>query len=76
MQLEGQKVLRKGRTRRRYRDVDAGVTTKLSADGTEFLFETSVPVSKGFSDVCVVLPVERLADLVRMAVSRPDRDAA
>jgi hypothetical protein len=44
----------------------------LSADGTEFLFETSVPVSKGFSDVCVVLPVERLADLVRMAVAKPE----
>ncbi len=76
MQLEGQKVLRKGHTRRRYRNVDAGVTTTLSADGTEILFETSVPVSKGFSDVCVVLPVERLADLVRLAVARPEREAA
>jgi hypothetical protein len=53
-----------------------GVTTRLSADGTEFLFETSVPVSKGFSDVCVVLPVERLADLVRLAVAKPEREAA
>jgi hypothetical protein len=72
MQLEGQKVLRKGSTRRRYRTVDAGVSTRLSDDGSEILFETSVPVSKGFSDVCVVLPVERLADLVRMAVARPE----
>lgn len=72
MQLEGQKVLRKGSTRRRYRAVDAGVSTRLSDDGSEFLFETSVPVSKGFSDVCVVLPVERLADLVRMAVAKPE----
>ncbi len=76
MQLEGQKVLRKGHTRRRYRKVDAGVTTRLSEDGTEILFETSVPVSKGFSDVCVVLPVERLADLVRLAVAKPEREAA
>jgi hypothetical protein len=26
----------------------------------ELLFETSIPVSKGFSDVCVVVPVESL----------------
>lgn len=70
MHLEGQKVLRKGHTRRRYGAVDTGVTTRLSADGTEILFETSIPVSKGFSDVCVVLPVEALPDLVKLGLSR------
>jgi hypothetical protein len=70
MQLEGHTVLRKGHTRRRYGKVDAGVTTRLSADGTELLFESKIPVSKGFSDVCFVLPVEALPDLVRLAVER------
>ncbi|WP_210526785.1 hypothetical protein [Rubellimicrobium arenae] len=71
MQLEGQRVLRKGHTRRRYGKVEANVTTRLSDDGTELLFESSIPVSKGWSDVCFVLPVEALPDLVRLAVTRP-----
>jgi hypothetical protein len=70
MQLDGHQVLRKGHTRRRYGRVDASVTTRLSEDGTELLFESKIPVSKGFSDVCFVLPVESLPDLVRMAVER------
>ena len=70
MQLEGQRALRKGHTRRRYGKVEASVTTRLSEDGTELLFETSIPVSKGFSDVCVVVPVESLPDLVRLGLSR------
>ncbi|MBP1804500.1 hypothetical protein [Rubellimicrobium aerolatum] len=71
MTLEGHKVLRKGHSRRRYGKVDASVTTRLSDDGTELLFESSIPVSKGFSDVCFVLPVGALPDLVRLAVERP-----
>lgn len=70
MQLDGHQVLRKGHTRRRYGRVDASVTTRLSEDGTELLFESKIPVSKGFSDVCFVLPVEALPDLVRLAVER------
>lgn len=75
MTLDGHQVLRKGHSRRRYGRVDAAVTTRLSEDGTELLFESSIPVSKGFSDVCFVLPVTALPDLVRLAVERP-RDAA
>lgn len=70
MQLEGQRVLRKGHTRRRCGRVDAKVTTRLSEDGTELLLESSIPVSKGFSDVCFVLPVETLPELVRLAIER------
>jgi hypothetical protein len=70
MQLNGHQVLRKGHTRRRYGKVDAGVTTRLSEDGTEILFESKIPVSKGFSDVCFVLPVEALPDLVRLGLGR------
>ena len=70
MQLEGPKALRKGHTRRRYGKAETNVTTRLSDDGSELLFETSIPVSKGFSDVCVVLPVEALPDLVRLGLSR------
>lgn len=47
MQLEGNQVLRKGHTRRRYGKVDADVTTRLSEDGTELLFESKIPVSLG-----------------------------
>ena len=71
MQLEGHTVLRKGHTRRRYGKVNAGVTTRLSADGTEILFESSIPVSKGFSDVCFVLPLDALPKLVKLGLSRP-----
>lgn len=70
MQLEGHQVLRKGHSRRRYGRVNASVTTRLSEDGTELLFESSIPVSKGFSDVCFALPVEALPELVRLAVKR------
>ena len=70
MQLEGHTVLRKGHTRRRYGKVDSSVTTRLSEDGTELLLESSIPVSKGFSDVCFVLPVEALPDLVKLAIER------
>jgi hypothetical protein len=70
MQLEGHQVLRKGHTRRRYGKVDASVTTRLSDDGTELLFESSIPVSRGWSDVCFVLPVEALPDLVKIAIER------
>ncbi len=68
MQLEGHKVLRKGHTRRRYGKVDARVTTRMNDEGTELLFESSIPVSKGWSDVCFVLPVEMLPELVRLAL--------
>ena len=70
MQLEGHQILRKGHTRRRYGKVDARVTTRLNADGTELLFESSIPVSKGWSDVCFVLPVDALPDLMRLALER------
>ncbi|TNC68055.1 hypothetical protein [Rubellimicrobium roseum] len=68
MQLDGHRVLRKGHTRRRYGAVDAGVTTRVSDDGRELLFESSIPVSKGFSDVRFVLPVEALPELMRLAL--------
>ncbi len=71
MQIEGQKVLRKGHSRRHYGRVDASMTTRLSEDGTELLFESSIPVSKGYSDVRFVIPVQALPDLVRLAVERP-----
>ncbi len=70
MQLEGNQVLRKGHTRRHYGKVDAALTTRLSEDGTELLFESSIPVSRGWSDVCFVLPVEALPDLVKLAIER------
>jgi hypothetical protein len=47
------------------------MTTRLSEDGTELLFESSIPVSKGYSDVRFVIPVQALPDLVRLAVERP-----
>ena len=70
MQLEGNQVLRKGHTRRRYGKVDAKLSTRLSEDGTELLFESSIPVSRGWSDVCFVLPVEALPELVKLAIER------
>jgi hypothetical protein len=70
MQLEGNQVLRKGHSRRRYGKVDAKVSTRLSEDGSELLFESKIPVSRGWSDVCFVLPVEALPDLVKLALDR------
>ncbi|TNC50476.1 hypothetical protein FHG66_08240 [Rubellimicrobium rubrum] len=70
MQLEGHRVLRKGHTRRRYGKVDAQVTTRLNDDGSEIVFESSIPVSKGWSDVCFVLPVDALPELMRLALER------
>ncbi len=70
MQLEGHRVLRKGHSRRRYGTVDALVTTRLNDDGSEIVFESSIPVSKGWSDVCFVLPVEALPELIRLALER------
>ncbi len=70
MQLEGHRVLRKGHSRRRYGNVDAQVTTRLNDDGSEIVFESSIPVSKGWSDVCFVLPVEALPELMRLALER------
>ena len=70
MQLDGHRVLRKGHSRRRYGRVDAHVTTRLSEDGRELLFESSIPVSRGRSDVCFALPVDALPELVRLAVER------
>lgn len=70
MRLEGNQVLRKGHSRRRYGKVDANLSTRLSDDGTELLFESSIPVSRGWSDVRFVLPVEALSDLVKLAVGR------
>lgn len=76
MQLEGNQVLRKGHSRRRYGRVDAALTTRLSADGTEILLESSIPVSGGFSDVCFVLPVDALPDLVRLGLSGRQNSAS
>ncbi|HVG47542.1 MAG TPA: hypothetical protein VM899_05325 [Rubellimicrobium sp.] len=70
MQVEGNQVLRKGHSRRRYGKVDATLTTRLSDDGSELLFESRIPVSRGWSDVCFVLPVESLPDLVKLAIER------
>lgn len=69
MHLEGNSVLRKGHSRRRYGKVDANVLASLSEDGKELRFESSIPVSSGLSDVRFVLPVEALSDLVRLAVA-------
>ena len=70
MMLEGQRVLRKGHSRRRYGTVDAALRARLSEDGTEILLESSIPFSRVFSDVCFVLPVEAVPDLVRLALTR------
>ena len=70
MQLQGSQVLRSGRTRPTYGRVEASVTARLSDDGQEILIESSIPVSKGWSDVCFVLPVGTLPDLLKLAITR------
>ncbi len=70
MQLEGSQVLRSGRTRATYGLVEGSVSARLSDDGSEILIESSIPVSKGWSDVCFVLPVETLPDLMKLAIAR------
>ena len=70
MRFEKDRVLRKGHSRRRYGAVDAAVTARLSEEGDELLLESRIPVSRGWSDVCFVLPVDALPDLVRLALAR------
>lgn len=68
MELEGSQVFRSGRTRPTYGRVPGAVSARLSDDGQEVLIESSIPVSRGFSDVCFVLPVATLPDLLRLAL--------
>lgn len=70
MQIEGSQVFRSGRSRPTYGRIAGEVSARLSDDGTEVLIESSIPVSKGFSDVCFVLPVDTLPDLMRLALTR------
>jgi hypothetical protein len=70
MQIEGSQVFRSGRSRPTYGRIEGQVTARLSEDGTGVLIESSIPVSKGFSDVCFVLPVDTLPDLMRLALTR------
>ncbi len=70
MEIQGSQVFRSGRSRPTYGRVQASVSARLSDDGEELLIESSIPVSKGFSDVCFVLPVDALPELVRLGLTR------
>jgi hypothetical protein len=70
MEIQGSQVFRSGRSRPTYGRVQASVSARLSEDGEELLIESSIPVSKGFSDVCFVLPVDALPELVRLGLSK------
>ena len=60
MQVRRQPGPPEGPSRRRYGKVARlrRTSDRLSEDGTELLFESEIPVSQGWSDVCFVLPVE------------------
>ena len=75
MDIQGSQVFRSGRSRPTYGRVGGLVTARLSEDGEELLIESSVPVSKGHSDICFVLPVAALPDLVRLGLARSPLDA-
>lgn len=75
MEIQGSRTLRRGRTRSRYGRVDHAVSARLSEDGTEVLIESSIPVSSGWSDVCIVLPVAQVPELVRIALGERSNDA-
>lgn len=70
MKIEGSQVFRSGRSRATYGRVKGSVSARLSEDGDELLIESSIPVSKGFSDVCFVLPVDALPELVRIGLAK------
>lgn len=70
MEIQGSQVFRSGRSRPTYGRVQGSVTARLSDDGDELLIESSVPVSKGFSDICFVLPVGALPELVRLGLAK------
>ena len=70
MRIQGSQVFRSGRSRATYGRVQGTVSARLSDDGAELLIESSIPVSKGFSDVCFVLPVDALPELVRLGLAK------
>ena len=69
MDIPGSQVFRSGRSRPTYGRVSGRVSARLSEDGEELLIESSIPVSKGVSDVCFVLPVAALPELVRLGLT-------